>query len=97
VLAGRRCEDGAQSHMDHTPRLLSAGVSRFVILACGVNGRPPLLGITLLLERGRCRDLISGLFCPRFEAIGCTFVAGHVIGWGSRSHDSSMTLTSLVV
>jgi hypothetical protein len=97
VRAGRRCEDGAQSHMDHTPRLLSAGVSRFVILACGVNGQPPLLGTTLLLERGRCRDLISGLFCPRFEAIGCTFVAGHVIGWGSRSHDSSMTLTSLVV
>ena len=32
------------AHMDHTPRLLSVGVSRFVILACGVNGQPPLLG-----------------------------------------------------
>lgn len=28
----------------HTPRLASVGVSRFVILACGVNGQPPLLG-----------------------------------------------------
>jgi hypothetical protein len=50
VLAVGRCEDGAHSHMDHTPRLLSVGVSRFVILACGVNGRPPLLGATLLLD-----------------------------------------------
>lgn len=44
MCAGGRCEDGALFHMYHTPRLASLSVSRFVILACGVNGRPPLLG-----------------------------------------------------
>lgn len=48
------------AHIDHTPRLISVGVSRFVILACGVNGQPPLLGTFLVLERGRYRDLNIG-------------------------------------
>jgi hypothetical protein len=64
------------AHIDHTPRLLSVGVSRFVILACGVNGWPPLLGTFDSLNAADVGTWISGLFCPRF---GCTEDAGHVI------------------
>lgn len=52
------------AHMDHTPRLLSAGVSRFVILACGVNGQPPLLGTLHSLNAADVRTPCRGYFVP---------------------------------
>ena len=64
MCAGGRCEDGALFHMDHTTRLASVGVSRFVILACGVNGQPPLLGTLRSLYAADVGTLGRGCFAP---------------------------------